>query len=86
MQKKKIVWIVEHCETKGTYAFERAVTLAKLLQEETVFLFIRTNNTRIINSLAQTKLNIILFDHFHEVKKKIRELQPNTVFCIGINK
>ena len=83
MQKRKIVWIVEHCETKGTYAFERAVTLAKLLQEETVFLFIRTNNTRIINALGQTKLNIILFDHFHEVKKKIRELQPHLVIHDG---
>lgn len=83
MQKRKIVWIVEHCETKGTYSFERAVTLAKLLQEETVFLFIRTNNTRIINELAQTKLTIVLFDHFHEVKKKIRELEPHLVIHDG---
>ena len=59
MQKRKIVWIVEHCETKGSYIFERAATLAQLLKEETVFLFVRTDDKRIIGELAKTVLNII---------------------------
>lgn len=83
MQKRKIVWIVEHCETKGSYIFERAATLAQLLKEETVFLFVRTDDKRIIGELAKTGLNIILFDHFQELKKKIRELQPHLVVHDG---
>lgn len=83
MPKKKIVWIVEHCETKGAYPFERAATLAKLLQEETVFLFIRTDDARVINQLGQTGLTIILFDKFQELKKKMRELQPHLIIHDG---
>jgi spore coat polysaccharide biosynthesis predicted glycosyltransferase SpsG len=83
LQKKKIIWIVEHCDIKGSYIFERAVTLAKLLQEESGFVFVRTDNARIISELAKTGLNIILFDKFEEVKKKVREMQPDLIVHDG---
>ena len=83
MQKKKIIWIIEPCDTKGTYPVERAVTLANLLQEEDVFLFVKTDHPQFIQQLATTGLNIILFERFSEMKKKIRELAPDLVIHEG---
>ena len=83
LHKKRIIWIVEHCDTKGTYPIERAVTLANLLQEESVFLFVKTENQAIIDKLATTGLTIVLFDRFIELKKKIRELEPDLIIHDG---
>ncbi|MGN7476967.1 PseG/SpsG family protein [Solibacillus silvestris] len=83
MQKRKIIWIIEHCDIKGIYPFERAVTLANLLQDENVFLFIKTANRQLIDKLAQTGLNIVLFERYTELKKKVRELEPHLIIHEG---
>lgn len=83
VQKRKIIWIIEHCDIKGTYPFERAVTLANLLQDESVILFVKTTNQQLIDKLAQTGLNIILFERFTELKKKIREIEPHLIIHDG---
>lgn len=83
MPKRKIIWIIEHCDMKGIYPFERAVTLANLLQEEEIFLFVKTTNQQLIDKLAKTGLNIILFERFIELKKKIRELEPHLIIREG---
>ena len=53
--------------------------LVQTLEEE------QTNgdNAQLIDKLANTGLNIILFDRFSEVKKKIRELEPHLVIHDG---
>lgn len=85
LQKKKIVFIVEQCDIKGTYPFERAATLAQLLQEqgETVYLFIRTDNTRLIDKLTKTDLNVLLFEKPQELKSHLRNLEPHLVVHDG---
>ena len=83
MQKRKIIWIIEHCEIKGTYPFERAVTLANLLQDEEVVLFVKTANEQLLDKLAQTGLNIVKFERFIELKKKVRELEPHLIIHEG---
>ena len=44
------------------------------MQDESVILFVKTTNQQLIDKLAQTGLNIILFERFTELKKKIREI------------
>ncbi|MCH7320429.1 CMP-N-acetylneuraminic acid synthetase [Solibacillus sp. MA9] len=83
LPKKKIIWIIEHCDTKGMYPFERAVTLANFLRDESVFLFVKTENQALIDKLAKTGLTIVLFDRFIELKKKIRELEPDLIVHDG---
>ena len=83
MPKRKIIWIIEHCEIKGTYPFERAVTLANLLQDESVILFVKTPSQQLIDKLAKTGLNIVLFERFSELKGKIRELEPHLIIHDG---
>ena len=70
MQKRKIILIIEHCEIKGIYPFERAVTLANLLQDEEVFLFVKTANEQLLDKLDDTGLNIVNFEQFYRAYKR----------------
>lgn len=85
LQKKKIVFIVEHCDIKGTYPFERAALLAQLLQDqgESIYLFIRTDNLSLIDTLTKTDLNILLFEKPQELTKHLRNLEPHLVVHDG---
>lgn len=83
MAKKKIAFIVEHCDIKGNYPFTRVAVLAKLLQQESVFVFAKTYNSNIVELFRDSSAAVALFDDFNEVKKKMRDLSPDLIIHDG---
>lgn len=57
--------------------------MANLLQDEEVVLFVKTANEQLLDKLAQTGLNIVKFERFSELQKKIRELEPHLIIHEG---
>ena len=83
MPKRKIVFIVEECELKGLYPFERAAILAKLLSDESVYIFLKTTSKEAINYFVEAGLSPVLFERFSQLPKHLRELEPNLVLHEG---
>jgi len=83
--KKSIVFIIESCIDKGLYPFERVATLAKLLGQEEVFIFVKTPSNDGIQILMNHNLSPILFDHFDELPKQIKAIQPDLIVRDGRN-
>ncbi|MFJ8457498.1 PseG/SpsG family protein [Lysinibacillus xylanilyticus] len=83
--KKKIVFIIESCIDKGLYPFERVATLAKLLANEQVFIFVKTPSNDEIQILMNENLAPILFEHFDELPKHMRSIQPDLIVRDGRN-
>ncbi|MFB2516743.1 PseG/SpsG family protein [Lysinibacillus sp. OTC-L20] len=83
--KKTIVFIIESCIDKGQYPFERVSTLAKLLSNEKVFIFVKTPSNDGIQILMNEGVTPILFDHFNELPKQIKGLQPDLIVRDGRN-
>lgn len=83
--KKTIVFIIESCIEKGLYPFERVATLAKLLANEKVFIFAKTPSKDAIRILTNENLTPILFDHFDQLQKHMKSLQPNLIVRDGRN-
>ncbi len=75
--KKTIVFIIESCIDKGLYPFERVSTLAKLLTNEKVFIFVKTPSNE--------GLTPVLFDHFNELPKQMKGIQPDLIVRDGRN-
>ena len=68
---------------KGVYPFKRVAILAKLLREETVFVFVKTTNSRVIEELDDAGLNVIIFEQFNQLRKHLRELEPDLIIHDG---
>lgn len=83
--KKTIVFIIESCIDKGLYPFERVATLAKLLEHENVFIFAKTPSKDAIQILTKEKLAPVLFDHFDQLQKHMKGLQPDLIVRDGRN-
>jgi len=83
--KKTIVFIIESCIDKGLYPFERVATLAKLLTNEQVFIFVKTPSNDGIQILRNDNLSPILFDHFDELPKQMKGIQPDLIVRDGRN-
>jgi len=83
--KKTIVFIIESCIDKGLYPFERVATLAKLFTNEKVLIFVKTPSNDGIPILMHENLSPILFDHFDELPKQVKELQPDLIVRDGRN-
>ncbi|GLC88024.1 PseG/SpsG family protein [Lysinibacillus piscis] len=83
--KKKIVFIVEDCINKGLYPFERVATLAQLLMNEEIFIFVKTHTNDHLAVFMQDKLSPIIFDHFDELPKHIKKIQPDLIIRDGHN-
>lgn len=83
MPKKKIALIVEPCDSKGPYCLTRAAIVAQLLQEESVFIFVKTTDMRLTEPFVARGLDVILFDRYEEVQKKLRELECHLVLHDG---
>lgn len=83
MHKKKIAFIVEHCELKGLYPFKRAAILAQLLNEETVFAFVKTTNLQAIQYFLDIGLTPIIFERFSQLPKYLRDLSLDLIVHEG---
>lgn len=83
--KKTIVFIIESCIDKGLYPFERVSTLAKLLTNEKVFIFVKTPSNDGVQILMNEGLTPVLFDHFNELPKQIKSIQPDLIVRDGRN-
>ena len=83
--KKTIVFIIESCIDKGLYPFERVSTLAKLLTNEKVFIFVKTPSNDGVQILMNEGLTPVLFDHFNELPKQIKGIQPDLIVRDGRN-
>lgn len=83
MPKKKIALIVEPCELKGPYIFTRAAVVAELLQEESVFIFVKTTDMATLEPFTARGLDVILFDRYEELRKKMRELECQLIIHDG---
>ncbi len=83
--KKTIVFIIESCIDKGLYPFERVSTLAKLLTNEKVFIFVKTPSNDGIQILMNEGLTPVLFDHFNELPKQMKGIQPDLIVRDGRN-
>lgn len=83
--KKTIVFIIESCIDKGLYPFERVATLAKLLSHEKVFVFAKASSKNAIQILTNENIKPILFDHFDQLPKQIKGLQPDLIVRDGRN-
>ncbi|MFJ7920701.1 PseG/SpsG family protein [Lysinibacillus fusiformis] len=83
--KKTIVFIIESCIDKGLYPFERVSTLAKLLKNEKVFIFVKTPSNDGIQILLNEGLTPVLFDHFNELPKQMKGIQPDLIVRDGRN-
>lgn len=83
--KKTIVFIIESCIDKGLYPFERVATLTKLLSHEKVFVFAKTSSKNAIQILTNENVKPILFDHFDQLPKQIKGLQPDLIVRDGHN-
>lgn len=83
MPKKKIALIVEPCELKGPYVLTRAAIVAQLLQEESVFIFLKTTDMRLTEPFTKRGLDVILFERYEELRKKIRELECHLIIHDG---
>ena len=83
--KKTIVFIIESCIDKGLYPFERVATLAKLLANEQVFIFVKTPSNDEIQILMNENLGPILFEHFDELPKHMKNIQPDLIVRDGHN-
>ena len=83
MRKKRIAFVVESCEIKGNYSFTRACVLAQLLHEEEVFIFLKTTDMRVTEQFTENCLQVVLFDHYEELRKKIRELEFDLIVQDG---
>ncbi|WP_223554486.1 MULTISPECIES: PseG/SpsG family protein [Lysinibacillus] len=83
--KKTIVFIIESCIDKGLYPFERVATLAKLLANEQVFIFVKTPSNDEIQILMNENLGPILFEHFDELPKHMKSIQPDLIVRDGHN-
>ena len=82
--KQKIAMIIEHCEYKGYYPFERAAILAQHLSNETsLFIFLKNANETSIQRFISIGITPILFDHFKELPKTIRNLQVDLIIYDG---
>lgn len=65
--KKTIVFIIESCIDKGLYPFERVSTLAKLLTNEKVFIFVKTpsnDGIQILMNEGLTPFYLIILMNF----------------------
>ncbi len=82
---KTIVFIIESCIDKGLYPFERVATLAKLLAQEKVFIFAKTPSNDGIQILMNENLSPILFEHFDELPKHMKGIQPDLIVRDGRN-
>jgi spore coat polysaccharide biosynthesis predicted glycosyltransferase SpsG len=83
MPKKKIALIVEPCELKGPYVLTRAAVVAQLLQEESVFIFLKTTDMRLTEPFTERGLDVILFERYEELRKKMRELECHLILHDG---
>lgn len=83
MPKKKIALIVEPCEIKGPYILTRAAVVAQLLHTESVFIFLKTTDKRLAEPFTERNLDVILFERYEELRKKIRELECHLIIHDG---
>ncbi|MEG0261345.1 MAG: CMP-N-acetylneuraminic acid synthetase [Lysinibacillus sp.] len=81
--KKTIVFIIESCIDKGLYPFERVATLAKLLAHEKVLIFVKSTSNTAIQILTAENLSPILFDHFDQLPKHLKSLEPDLIIRDG---
>ncbi|MFF5994059.1 CMP-N-acetylneuraminic acid synthetase [Lysinibacillus sp. KU-BSD001] len=82
-QKRKIAFIVEQCPFKGLYPFKRAMILSKLLDEESVFMFIKTNNPIILKQFEDSGITPVLFEKYEELVKALRNLELDLIIQDG---
>lgn len=82
-QKRKIAFIVEHCPIKGLYPLERAMLLSKLLNEESVFMFVKTNDMNALKRFEETGVTPVLFEKYEELVKSIRNLDLDLIIQDG---
>ena len=82
-QKRKIAFVVEHCPIKGLYPLERAMLLSKLLHEESVFMFVKTNDMNALKRFEESGLTPVLFEKYEELAKSIRNLDLDLIIQDG---
>lgn len=81
--KKKIAFIVEHTQLKGDYPFERVATIANLLNEEQVSIFLKTNNQILLNIFQDEGLTAVTYNHFNELIHQIETFEPDVIIQDG---
>ncbi|MEO4053947.1 CMP-N-acetylneuraminic acid synthetase [Solibacillus sp. CAU 1738] len=81
--KKKIAFILEYSEWKGYYPFERAAILAKLLSEESTFIFLKSDNPRALKIFTDAGLTPVLYEKYSELPKFIRNLSVDLIVYDG---
>ena len=82
-RKRKIAFIVEQCPFKGLYPFERAIILSKLLNEESVFMFVKTNDSTALKLFEGSGVTPVLFEKYEELVKTIRNLALDLIVQDG---
>ena len=82
-RKRKIAFIVEQCPFKGLYPFERAIILSKLLNEESVFMFVKTNDSTVLKLFEGSGITPVLFEKYEQLVKTIRNLELDLIVQDG---
>lgn len=82
-QKRKIAFIVEHCNMKGLYCFERVITLSKLLNEHEIFIFAKSDNLDAFTLFEEASISPTVFESFKQLKNSFRNLQIDLTIIDG---
>lgn len=84
LNKPKIVFIIEHCDYKGYYPFERAATLTSELKSYAdLFIFLKNPNQQSITYFTENKQTPVLFEQFKQLAKTIRNLEVDLIVYDG---
>lgn len=83
LTKRTIVFIVESCTEKGDYPFERIAVLAQLLKHDDVHIFVHSSSQAQLSILSQHNITPILFDHYEQLAKQLKSLNPDLVIRDG---
>ena len=77
-KKSKVAWIVEHHDWKGYYPFERASIILNAIHDEVeIFAFVKGANHYSLELFTSHHITPIIFDHYDEVLKAVRNLEIN---------
>lgn len=83
LTQRTIAFIVEDCLDKGLYPYERTAILAKLLQDEKVFIFMRSSSHAGLSILLEAGLSPIPFGKYEELTPHLEELQADLIIRDG---
>lgn len=81
--QRTIVFIVEDCIDKGLYPYERTATLANLLIEENVSIFIRSSSDAGLTILLEAGLSPVQFEKYEELSQHLQKLDADLVIRDG---